>query len=130
MARICHVVSGSARGKCVSIPLMAIPEELAAGDVAWAELQAALDAAKETSGSNPGDPWNTRDIYAHLARWQAESVRVVNLLLAREPLPPPERLKPTRPRSMRAGRLWMPRCPLPRPETSACGLAANCVPLC
>ena len=69
---------------------MSINDALTTGDDAWAELQAALDSRTDAIGPEPGDQWNPRDVYAHLARWQADSVRVVSLLLAGEQPPAPE----------------------------------------
>lgn len=69
---------------------MTFPQALAEGDAAWAALTAALDACVDVPASTPGEPWNARDVYAHLARWQADSVRVVSLLMKAQPLPEPD----------------------------------------
>jgi hypothetical protein len=57
-----------------------------AGDMAWEELKESLD--RGSSASSPG--WDSRDVYAHFARWHQLSMEHIRLKLANEPIPPPE----------------------------------------
>jgi hypothetical protein len=61
---------------------------LAEGDAVWARLCLALDARPEVSLHRaPGPAWISRDVFAHLARWQANTVEVVKHLRAGQPAP-------------------------------------------
>ena len=55
---------------------------------AWAALCAVLDAHPEVNLHNASSkPWNSRDAYAHLARWMEYSAGVLKALLAGEAAP-------------------------------------------
>jgi hypothetical protein len=61
---------------------------LAEGDAVWARLCHALDARPDQSlHAAPAPEWTSRDVYAHLARWQANTVHVVGELRAGRPAP-------------------------------------------
>jgi 6-pyruvoyltetrahydropterin/6-carboxytetrahydropterin synthase len=61
----------------------AIERMLAMDDEAWAGLSAALDAHPDVNLHEPGSaPWNSRDIYAHLARWMEFSTGALKAGLA------------------------------------------------
>ena len=57
---------------------------------AWTELCAVLDAHPDVNLHSRGSsPWNSRDAYAHLARWMEYSTKVLKALVAGEKPPPP-----------------------------------------
>ena len=63
---------------------------LAADDRAWAELTAVLEANPDVNLHAPGSkPWNSRDVYAHLARWLEFNAAKVNALVAGRDVPVP-----------------------------------------
>jgi hypothetical protein len=68
-----------------------VPERddaLRRGDAAWLALSAALDARIDTTlGYEDGSPWTGKDVYAHLARWQQDSIDKARALLAKQLLP-------------------------------------------
>lgn len=54
---------------------------------AWAELVARLDTHPDVNLHAPGSkPWNSRDVYAHLARWMEYSAAKVSALVAGKPI--------------------------------------------
>ncbi|MCJ7604947.1 MAG: 6-carboxytetrahydropterin synthase QueD, partial [Dehalococcoidales bacterium] len=54
----------------------------------WAELVAILDAHPEVNLHAPGSkPWNSRDAYAHLARWMEYNAAKINAAVAGKPIP-------------------------------------------
>jgi hypothetical protein len=56
----------------------------------WQLLDASLDAHQgRTLHAAPSDPWNSRDVYAHLARWMEYSTREIKAYLAGHDLSPP-----------------------------------------
>jgi len=56
---------------------------------AWAELCAVLDAHPEVNLHNANSkPWNSRDAYAHLARWMEYSAKALKALVSGEKAPP------------------------------------------
>lgn len=60
-----------------------IEARLAEDDRAWAELVAKLDAHPDVNLHAPGSvPWNSRDVYAHLARWLEFNTANLQALLA------------------------------------------------
>ena len=63
---------------------------LAEDERVWAELCAVLDAHPDVNLHSSGSkPWNSRDAYAHLARWMAYSTEALKALVAGEKPPPP-----------------------------------------
>ena len=55
---------------------------------AWAALCAVLDAHPEVNLHDTNSrPWNSRDAYAHLARWMEYSAKALKALLAGETVP-------------------------------------------
>ena len=63
---------------------------LAEDERVWAELTAVLDTHPEVNLHNANSkPWNSRDAYAHLARWMEYSAKALKALVAGEKAPPP-----------------------------------------
>lgn len=61
---------------------------LAEDDHTWAELTAVLDAHPDVNLHAAGSkPWNSRDAYAHLARWLEYDTAKINAVVAGKPLP-------------------------------------------
>jgi hypothetical protein len=63
----------------------------------WQLLTSSLDAHPgKTLHATPADPWNNRDVYAHLARWMEYSTREIKAYLAghnlSEPVSNPEEI--------------------------------------
>ncbi len=66
----------------------AIDGMLALDDEAWADLTAVLDTHPDVNLHAPGAaPWNSRDTYAHLARWLEYSTAALRAVLAGQPAP-------------------------------------------
>jgi hypothetical protein len=63
---------------------------LARGEAVWEALCAALDADPAARYHHPpAAAWTARDIYAHLARWQADTLAALEHLRAGQPAPQP-----------------------------------------
>ena len=63
---------------------------LAEDERVWAELIAVLDAHPDVNLHSRGSkPWNSRDAYAHLARWMEYSANALKALIAGGEPPPP-----------------------------------------
>ena len=63
---------------------------LARGEAVWEALCAALDADPDARHHQPpAAPWTARDIYAHLARWHADTLAALEHLRAGRPVPQP-----------------------------------------
>jgi hypothetical protein len=54
---------------------------LARGDALWQRLSAALDASLDRP-LNETSEWNGKDVYAHFARWQAQTIADVRRVMA------------------------------------------------
>jgi 6-pyruvoyltetrahydropterin/6-carboxytetrahydropterin synthase len=66
----------------------AIERMLTEDDGAWAELTGVLDAHPDVNLHAPGSrPWNSRDAYAHLARWMEYSTAALKAVVAGHPAP-------------------------------------------
>ncbi len=66
----------------------AIERMLADDDEAWADLTKVLDAHPDVNLHEPGSkPWNSRDVYAHLARWMEYSTGALQAAVAGHPAP-------------------------------------------
>jgi hypothetical protein len=72
------------------VTLDVIQAMLAEDERVWAELCAVLDAHPDVNlHSRDSKPWNSRDAYAHLARWMEYSTKALKALVAGEkPFPP------------------------------------------
>jgi 6-pyruvoyltetrahydropterin/6-carboxytetrahydropterin synthase len=66
----------------------AIEQMLALDDEAWTNLTGVLDAHPDVNLHAPGSPpRNSRDVYAHLARWMEYSTAALKAVLAGKPAP-------------------------------------------
>ncbi len=66
----------------------AIERQLADDAATWNELTALLDVHPDVNLHAPGSkPWNSRDAYAHLARWLDYSAARLDALVAGKPVP-------------------------------------------
>jgi len=66
----------------------AMDRMLTEDDEAWADLTAVLDAHPDVNLHAPGSkPWNSRDTYAHLARWLEYSTGALKAALGGHPAP-------------------------------------------
>jgi len=69
----------------------AMERMLAMDDEAWAELCGVLDTHPDVNLHEPDSaPWNSRDIYAHLARWMEYSTGALKAALAGSDIKDPE----------------------------------------
>ena len=66
----------------------AIETLLQEDEKAWRELCTVLDAHPDVNLHNPASkPWNSRDVYAHMARWLEYNAAKVKAVTENKPIP-------------------------------------------